>query len=255
MQSFVDRVVSDSAFQATFSNVPTDFALVELDSLVVFQKFINLGFVQALKATMSASPDVAEVARIAFGLDRPEPPVTIRQAGNGVYQFVSPSNDIRPLEVNLVQPSKVADFKTSGRAQAFVAMAVGFGSNYLNAFQIEGRLVLNNGSHRAYALRSLGITHAPCIVQQVASRDELDLVAAGEFQQNPDRYLKVSRPSMLRDYFDPLLTRVFPVARKNRMVQVQVAASCRMISTRGRWVKSEPPIDRGQYNQFARKPG
>jgi hypothetical protein len=225
MQPFVSRVVADPAFQATFSNVPTVFALVELDTLVVFQKFINLGFVQALKSSLQAAPDAADIARVAFGLDRPQPGVTIRQAGNGVFKFVSPSSDLRALEATLVEPTKVIDFKTSGRIESFVAMTVGFGTNFLNAFHIEGRLVLNNGSHRAYALRSLGVTHVPCIVQQVTSREELDLVAAGEIQQSPDRYLKVSRPSMLRDYFDPKLTRVFPVARKNRMVQVQVTAN------------------------------
>lgn len=224
-QPFVARVMADPAFQSTFSNVPTSFALVELDRLVVFQKFINLGFVQELKASLPATPGSADIAKVAFGLDRPQPGVTIRQAGNGVFQFVSPSSDIRPLEATLIEPTKILDFKTSGNIQAFVAMSVGFGTNFLNALQVEGRLVLNNGSHRAYALRALGVTHAPCIVQQVTSRDELDLVGTGDLQQNPDRYLKVLRPSMLRDYFDPQLTKVFPVARKNRMVQVQVSAS------------------------------
>jgi hypothetical protein len=225
MQPFVARVTADSAFQSTFSNVTTGFFLVEIDRLVVFQKFINLGFVQELKDSLSATPGSADIARLAFGLDRPQPGVTIRQAGNGVFQFVSASSDIRPLEATLIEPTKVLDFKTSGRIQAFVGMSVGFGTNFLNALQVEGRLVLHNGSHRAYALRALGVTHAPCIVQQVTSRDELDFVGSGDIQQNPDRYLKVSRPSMLRDYFDPQLTRVFPVARKNRMVQVQVSAS------------------------------
>ena len=225
MQPFVARVTADSAFQSTFSNVPTGFFLVEIDRLVVFQKFINLGFVEELKGSLSATPGSADIARLAFGLDRPQPGVTIRQAGNGVFQFVSASSDIRPLEATLIEPTKVLDFKTSGRIQAFVGMSVGFGTNFLNALQVEGRLVLHNGSHRAYALRALGVTHAPCIVQQVTSRDELDFVGSGDIQQNPDRYLKVSRPSMLRDYFDPQLTRVFPVARKNRMVQVQVSAS------------------------------
>jgi hypothetical protein len=100
-------------------------------------------------------------------------------------------------------------------------LTIGFGSNYLNALEVEGRLVLNNGSHRAYALRDLGLTHAPCIVQQVTRRDELDLVASGDVQVNPDRYLKVPRPPLLKDYFDPQLRKVVPVPRKNRLVRVQ----------------------------------
>ena len=221
---YADRVAADATFKSTFSNVPTHFAMVELDKLVVYQKFINLGFVNGLRTTMPPTPSQAEIAKLAFGLDRPLPNVTIRQAGPGVFQFVSPSSDIRLLEVTLVDPSKIADFQTSGIIQAFVAVSVGFGTNLLNAIQVEGRLVLHNGSHRAYLLRSLGVTHAPCVIQVASSRDELELIAPGDLHQNADRYLKVPRPSMLRDYFEPQLVRVFPVARKSRMVQVQVAA-------------------------------
>src|SRR2546430_11202463 len=38
-------------------------------------------------------------------------------------------------------------------------------------------LILNNGSHRAYALRELGITRVPCIVQHVSCREELNVLA------------------------------------------------------------------------------
>ena len=92
----------------------------------------------------------------------------------------------------------------------------------LNVIQAENRLVLNNGSHRAYALRELGVTHVPCLVQHVSRRDELDLVG-GEIQQSPDRYLKVARPPLLKDYFDQRLRMIVPVYRKNRMVRIQFA--------------------------------
>jgi len=40
-----------------------------------------------------------------------------------------------------------------------------------------------------------------CLIQHVTRRDELELVASGDFAANPDRYLKSARPPMLRDYF------------------------------------------------------
>ncbi len=96
---------------------------------------------------------------------------------------------------------------------------VGFGSNFLNAIQAEGRLVLNNGSHRAYALRDLGIMHAPCIVQHVSRREELEVLNQ-QLHAEPDRYLKAARPPMLKDYFDPLLRAVLQVPRRKRQVKV-----------------------------------
>ena len=80
--------------------------------------------------------------------------------------------------------------------------------------------MLNNGSHRAFALRDLGITHVPCIMQRVSRRDELELVGSPDVQQNPDRYLKAARPPVLKDYFDPALRKIIPVVRKHLMARV-----------------------------------
>jgi len=51
----------------------------------------------------------------------------------------------------------------------------------------------------------------------------MDLVASGDVQNNPDRYLKAPRPPLLKDYFDPRLRKVVQVPRKNRLVRLQFA--------------------------------
>jgi hypothetical protein len=101
-------------------------------------------------------------------------------------------------------------------------MAVGFGSNFLSAIHVENRLLLHNGSHRAYALRKIGLKRVPCIVQHVSSRDELELVASSEVRRHPDRYLKDPRPSMLADYFNPGLHTVMQVRSRLRQITVRV---------------------------------
>lgn len=224
IQPLADRVTADPVFKEAYGRLPTQLAVVDLDRLVVFQKFINLGFVQVLKESVFDNPSSVDIARIAFSLDRPQPPVNMAQAGANVFQFISPSSDLRPLESGLIRPDQVSGFKLTGKALGYVVMAIGFGSNYLSALQIEGRLILNNGSHRAYALRSLGITQVPCVIQQLSHRDELELVAEQEVRANPDRYLKAVRPPMLKDYFHAQLVKAFPVPRKNRIVQAQVAS-------------------------------
>lgn len=101
-----------------------------------------------------------------------------------------------------------------------VGLVVGYGSNYLSAIHVDGRLILNNGSHRAFALRERGITHVPCAVQQITRREELDVVGPEDLKQYPDRYLSGPRPPVLKDYFDPQLRKIVSVPRHQRQVKI-----------------------------------
>jgi hypothetical protein len=101
-------------------------------------------------------------------------------------------------------------------------MGVGFGSNFVNAVLAERRVILHNGSHRAYTLRRMGITHIPCIVQHVSSRAELEWIGPSRVRRSPDQYLKDPRPSILKDYFDPRLHTVMRVRRRLHTVTVKL---------------------------------
>jgi hypothetical protein len=85
---------------------------------------------------------------------------------------------------------------------------------------MNGRLVLNNGSHRAVALREAGITHAPCLIQRVSRPDELAIMNE-ELANHQDRYFKDPRPPVLKDYLDPLLRKLVAVPRKYRQITMQ----------------------------------
>ncbi len=219
LQPLHDQVVADPFFQKSFTFVPVSIGVVELDRLVVFQKQINLTYAQNLATSLGAAPSADALFRFCLPFDHPQPPVRSGRIANNSYVFYSPSTDFRFLDASLLRPQQISDYQTSGPASAFLALAVGFGSNFVNVVSAEGRLVLNNGSHRAYALRSLGITHAPCVVQHVSRREELEVVNQ-ILQAEPDRYLKEPRPSLLKDYFDPLLCSVHPVPRRARQVKV-----------------------------------
>jgi hypothetical protein len=105
-----------------------------------------------------------------------------------------------------------------------VAIVLGYGANYLSAFHVDGRLVLNNGSHRAYALRAEGIELAPCLIREVSRREELELHVQGEILDRTDAYLTAPRPPVLKDYFDERLRAIFHVPRKVRQVRVGLNA-------------------------------
>lgn len=104
-----------------------------------------------------------------------------------------------------------------------IVLFVGLGASAMNALAAGKRIVLNNGFHRAYALRSLGITHIPLVVQKIANPQlEFPAVVANL----PKEYLLGSqRPALMKDFFDPSLTRRLRVKARNKVVQVQWNAS------------------------------
>lgn len=215
------ELLHDPTIRHNFNAVPTDVALVELDKLVVYQRHIDASFAQQLETSIGHAPSREQVFRACLPYDHPCPPVTWSRTRQGGYVFVSPSNDMRFLGALPLRADNLIGCTTRGTTVGVVGLAVGFGGNFLNAIHAGRRLILTNGSHRAYALRRLGFTHAPCIVQYAADRDDLELVASEEVRSDPEQYLTHPRPPLLRDYFDPKLSKRLSARRFNRQVTVR----------------------------------
>jgi hypothetical protein len=204
-----------------FNTVPTEVAMVELDRLVVYQKHIDLTFVRQLERELGPAPTEEQVFRTCLLHDHSQPPAKWARVRQDAFVFMSPSNDLRFLGVQPLERGHLTADPPHGRPVGIVGITVGFGSNFLNAVCAERRVILNNGSHRAYTLRKLGVTHVPCVIQHASSREEVDLVAAQEVRRDPDLCLKHPRPPMLKDYFNPELHMVFPAFRRLRHVMVR----------------------------------
>jgi hypothetical protein len=220
-EALLAEFLKDPLVQNGFNTVPTEVALVELDRLVVYQHHIDLTYGRLLERELGPSPGEEQIFRTALLHDHPQPPVKWARVHKDKFVFMSPSNDMRFLGTMKLRGDNITDYPPPGNLAGVVGLAVGFGSNFLNALYAENRLILNNGSHRAYVLRKLGVTHAPCIIQHVSSRDKLDVVAGSEVMDNFDYYLKHPRPSMLKDYFNPKLHKVMPVRRRLRQITVK----------------------------------
>ena len=214
------RLLRSPLIRHGFNTVPTEVALVELDRLVVYQKHIHVTHATKLASTLPVNPSAAELFAICLPSDLGKPPVTWSRVHKDKFVFVSPSNDLRFLGVMELDPEHIRNYALPGNVVGIVGIAVGFGSNFLNAVYSERRLILRNGSHRAYALRSIGVTHVPCIIQHPRSREEFDLVASSEMRRDPDLYLRHPRPPMLRDYFTPGLHTMLQVNQRHHVVTV-----------------------------------
>jgi len=135
-----------------------------------------------------------------------------------------PADLVRYLDSDVGRSFVEQYLEARGGETRLARLAVGYGANYLTAIEIEGRLVLQNGSHRAYALREAGHTRVPCLIQRVSRREELEAIIGADHELNrrPELFLEAARPPVLKDYFDPQLRMLVHVPRTARQLRVAV---------------------------------
>jgi len=216
-----EEVMADPRFRRSFNILPTSISMVELDRLMVYQHHVDGRFVEILKSRLGVAPDPKTVFHFCLPLNRQEAPIRSQRFGSSRYVFWSESRDFRFLRPILLRPDQICNHDMSGPIGGVVGLVVGYGSNFLNVIQADNRLLLNNGYHRACAMRAAGITHAPCIIETVSRRDELDMVATSDVSKTPSLYFKAPRPPLLKDFFDPKIKKSLPVYKSKRMVEVK----------------------------------
>jgi hypothetical protein len=151
-----EDVLGEPAYMQSFAVVPTELRIVDLNRLVVFQKNINMDYVRELQESLPTDPTIEQVFGFCMAPEGARPPVRSQQVANNAFVFISPSTDFRFLGADLIPHDQAPTAGATGHPTSVVALPVGYGSNYLNVVSVNGRLVLNNGSHRAYALRDAG---------------------------------------------------------------------------------------------------
>ena len=177
--------------------------MVELGKLIVGQTHIDLEHAERMQAKLGPKPMPEALFNFCLPTDASEAPVAMRRAGSRRFLFWSQSTDFRFLESSLLEADAVKGIAADGNCSGLLALIVGFSSNLLSVIQSNNRLLLHNGHHRAYALKSIGITHAPCLIKTVTRLDELKLVAGNSVVEDPAFYFKAARPPLLDDFFDP----------------------------------------------------
>ena len=222
LQPLVDAVCASPWFRASFDNLPFTFARVELDKLVVSQNQVEHSFTEGLAATLGARPDDETLFRFCLPLERQLPDVRIRRLSGDRYLFSSPSTDFRAHSPRLLRADELAGLDSSGPIAAMVGIMVGFGSNFLSAVRSGSRILLQNGYHRAYSLRRLGLTHAFCIVEDVTRKDELKLTADDDVGADPEFYFASKRPPLLKDFFDPRLCKMLQVLPMESIIEIEL---------------------------------
>ncbi len=220
---YVQRIKNSDLFQKTFQHQIV-FASVEIDKLVAAQRTVNLDYVDRIKASLPDEPKTDEIYDTCLSLERAMNPIQHLELGPNAHVFSSPSTDLRFLgafEKRLTQED-LAYAQTGGLPAAAIISFVGYGASPVNVFVSNGRVVLNNGFHRVYALRAKGITKIP-VVMQVANNAALEFppTIAGISR---DYLLGHPRPVLMKDFFDPDLSTTIKVQNRIRVVTLQVNA-------------------------------
>ena len=221
LQAHVNKLVKLDSFQQTFSAVPVAFGMVELDKLVVCQQHIGRASVDRMVSGLPQPLTDGDLAAVCLPLAAGNAGFRVAHQDGERFVFVSDTHDTRFLGAQLVNPAEIKGLKVNGHAQAVVALSVGFTTNVLNVVRYGGRVVLNNGYHRALALHELGVTHAPCLIQVCAHWEDVGLAGASEMYDNGPVYFSSARPPLLRDFANPLLMRRFATRRLTREIRIK----------------------------------
>ncbi len=214
------EVMAHPRFRHSFRTLPTRIGMVELDRLIVYQRHVTRNFVEARMQGLGAAPDPEALFRLCLPLGEPEAPVQIQKIGARRYVFSSRSTDLRFHEPALLRPEQAGGYESFGAIAGIVGLVVGYSSNLLNVVQVGRRMLLNNGYHRACALRALGVTHAPCVIQTASRVDELQVALKHQVADDAEFYFESARPPLLRDFFDPRLYTLLPIRARSRQIEV-----------------------------------
>ena len=222
LASRIARLEANPWFRHSFDALPYTFERVELDKLIVSQSHVEATYLDAVKQQLGEHPDDLALFDFCLPLTRPMPPVRVQRLSGDRYLFASPSTDFRSNTPQLLRGDAIANLDHGGPTAALFGVAVGFGCNVMSCVRSDKRLLLQNGYHRAFALRSAGFTHGWFVVETVTRKDELRLTGAEDAIDNPEFYFAAKRPPILRDFFDKRLAKALHVRPMESQIEVEI---------------------------------
>jgi hypothetical protein len=228
MVAAATAALENSSYQHSRRYLQEQWYIVEIDRLVVYQKTINLRHVSAIKELLPPVLTPLDLIGLATGTVSPPPPVRTTRPTPNNYYFVSKSLDLRFLGVVSLDPEMVRGYRLLGQPSHVIGVFVGFGFNPIKAFHINNRLILANGSHRLYALREAGVTHVPCLISQITTKEQQALIPA-KIRGDEKHYLEDPRPPLFKDYFDTRLRKIIPTVPVAQLLNLQLSMDTQAI--------------------------
>lgn len=166
------------------------------------QRWVNEEYADKLVRSYPRNPTFDDLLAICISPSRMMDPIQHLEIGPNAHVFSSPNSDIRFLGsfLKTLSADDYAYAESGGLPAVAVISFIGYGAASINVFYCAGRVVLNNGFHRLYALRKSGVTHVPVVIQHVVNPQfEFPPAVAGL----PKEYLLgAPRPVLMKDFFE-----------------------------------------------------
>jgi hypothetical protein len=217
-----DELEARAAFRRSYGLLPSRFGVVELERLIIHQREVDLEHAARIDQALGRDPSEREILDLCLPLSSSHPATRARALGPTAWALTSDSNDLRPLELVVFDSSAVSGYDAPGDLERLIGFSVGYSPNLLNVIEVNGRLILNNGHHRAFALLRRGRRHAPCLVQSPTRQDDFALLAP-DIQQQMQLYIGSPRPPLLIDFFNDAVCETVRLPRCRREVRVSMS--------------------------------
>ena len=215
----INAIANTDIFKSTFNQMPVEFKIVEIDKLAVLQNVVNLNYIEKLSKSFSKKPDFDELIDICLTGNKNLSEIAEFSAGN-TLTYTSENSDLRFLGAvprsTLIRPD-ILTKNIGGIPVKSTALVIGFGSSLVNVLSYGGRMLLNNGFHRVYALRQAGVTHIPVVVQKVIN----PALEMGSYSPALREYIMTAeKMPLLKEYFNDELTVVLKTKIKRKAVKI-----------------------------------
>jgi len=167
-ENHLKDVQASPRFQKTVGTLPWQFKLVEIGPLLAFQYHVQTDHANQLWLDAGGTTDLAALLRLCLPTDVKE-----IQPGAGCDANIDPKNSEERGRVTFESDNLNMRILAGGNvgmdgAKIFWA-GIGFGeaTRLVQVARLAGRCYLKNGYHRSYRMRAEGVTHLPCIFQDV----------------------------------------------------------------------------------------
>lgn len=206
LQSHIEALKADPE-SAQVLSTSGEVRIVDLRRVCAAQPHV---LVEAAKSRVEgiAAGDMAAIALVTLPLPKREQfPVSFDPLKN-TWLFASPNPNLRVI----------GNFSTSvGPGFSGFGFAVGQQQSYMQVAGVNGRYFLRDGYHRAYGLVAAGITHAPALVKDFNTLEEVQL-PVGLLPQSA--YLG-ERPPLLVDYLDDAVAVDTNIPSTTKLIVIQ----------------------------------
>lgn len=213
----IRKITLSSSFQKAFRGRDYEFRMVEIDKLITPQVGVYVDFIEHLKSSFPQKITEDFIFDLCLSNSKENARISFLRLNDSTFLYSSDSTDFRVVDIES-RPAQEPNPTEASKALPNTALSVilGYGSQIVNVVSSGNKMVLSNGLHRLYALRSAGITHAPALV--INNPIQIELSKYLQF----DLIMNNPRPPMMKDFFNPELTTEVNLKPRKRALKISI---------------------------------